>query len=146
VKEYYFYVRQHAHALYMKYLYKYSPAEYPYRGFDRENRGGRGRRSQYELLQTRAFLRRRRYFECSWNMQAGHLKTSSYRVGAQSRARGARLRVAAHAVVPNTWSWGDDEPKTFPALRWGLRVDSRVTPELGEYWLSSMDVPSAVHR
>src|SRR5262245_54102889 len=55
VKEYYFYLDSLPSHAYMKFLYKYPQAEYPYRRLVEENRcrGGQGR--EFELLDTGVF-------------------------------------------------------------------------------------------
>src|SRR5947209_15640591 len=62
VKEYYFYLDSTPTHSYMKYLYKYPQAEYPYRNLVEENRNRGGRGFEYELLDTGIF-NENRYFD-----------------------------------------------------------------------------------
>src|SRR5687767_6151499 len=55
VKEYYFYVDSTPTHSYMKYLYKYPQAEYPYGWLVEENRRREGRGPEFELLDTGIF-------------------------------------------------------------------------------------------
>src|SRR3954447_4037120 len=63
VKEYYFYLDSTPTHSYMKWLYKYPQAEFPYAKLIDENRGRRGRPAgEYELLDTGLFDENR-YFD-----------------------------------------------------------------------------------
>src|SRR6516225_7979524 len=55
VKEYYFYLDNTPTHSYMKYLYKYPQAEYPYQAIIDANRTRDKRSSEYELLDTGIF-------------------------------------------------------------------------------------------
>src|SRR5580698_5127498 len=55
VKEYYFYLDSTPTHSYMKYLYKYPQAEFPYSWLGEENRRRGGYDQEYELLDTGAF-------------------------------------------------------------------------------------------
>src|SRR5579885_3519604 len=55
VKEYYFYLDSTPTHSYMKYLYKYPQAEFPYVKLIEENRQRQGKGSEYELLDTGIF-------------------------------------------------------------------------------------------
>jgi len=61
-KEYYFYVDSTPTHSYMKYLYKYPQAEYPYRDLIETNRGRSREDFEYELLDTGVF-EEDRYFD-----------------------------------------------------------------------------------
>src|SRR6476469_8735314 len=54
-KEYYFYVDSTPTHSYMKYLYKYPQAEYPYRDLIETNRGRSRQQFEYELINTGVF-------------------------------------------------------------------------------------------
>ena len=62
VKEYYFYIDSTPTHSYMKYLYKYPQAEYPYRDLIETNRGRSREDFEYELLDTGVF-EEDRYFD-----------------------------------------------------------------------------------
>src|SRR2546426_9016424 len=55
VKEYYFYLDNTPTHSYMKYLYKYPQAEFPYRDLIEQNRRRAGHGLEYELLDTGVF-------------------------------------------------------------------------------------------
>ena len=55
VKEYYFYLDSTPTHSYMKYLYKYPQAEYPYRNLIETNRHRSRYEFEYELLETGVF-------------------------------------------------------------------------------------------
>src|ERR1700761_7717444 len=55
LKEYYFYVDSTPTHSYMKYLYKYPQAEYPYQNLVETNRGRSREEFEYELLDTGIF-------------------------------------------------------------------------------------------
>src|SRR5205085_1536488 len=54
-KEYYFYLDSTPTHSYMKFLYKYPHAEFPYEKLIHENRARRGGGPEYELLDTGVF-------------------------------------------------------------------------------------------
>src|ERR1700678_114101 len=62
VKEYYFHLDNTPTHSYMRLLYKYPQAEYPYRLLTEENRRRNGQGFEYELLDTEVF-KENRYFD-----------------------------------------------------------------------------------
>src|SRR5207247_8600027 len=62
VKEYYFYLDSTPTHSYMKYLYKYPQAAYPYANLIETNRGRSRHEFEYELLDTGGFAQDR-YFD-----------------------------------------------------------------------------------
>src|ERR1700756_4675033 len=62
VKEYYYYLDNTPTHSYMKYLYKYPQAAYPYEELIRVNRGRSKSEPEYELIDTRVFSENR-YFD-----------------------------------------------------------------------------------
>ena len=66
VKEYYFYLDSTPTHSYMKYLYKYPQAAFPYDDLVKTNRGRSRDEMEYELLDTGVFDQDR-YFESSWS-------------------------------------------------------------------------------
>jgi hypothetical protein len=104
VKEYYFYLDSTPTHSYMKYLYKYPQAAYPYDDCRRTGKRGRGE-LEYELIDTGVFDETATS-TCSWSTPRRRPRTSWSRSRSQPRARGGRAARAAHPVVPNQWSWG----------------------------------------
>ena len=66
VKEYYFYLDSTPTHSYLKYLYKYPQAAYPYENIIRSNRGRNRHQLEYELS-TREFSTMAVTLTCSWN-------------------------------------------------------------------------------
>jgi hypothetical protein len=135
VKEYYFYLDSTPTHSYMKYLYKYPQAAYPYEDLVRTN----GRRSrlepEYELLDTGVFDDDR-YFD----VFVEYAKASPEDLLIQVTVENAGPEPATLHVLPtlwfrNTWSWGGDLPR--PSLRQAGRDGSVALthPDLGERFL-----------
>ena len=107
VKEYYFYLDSTPTHSYMKYLYKYPQAEFPYAQLVEENRRrGRApagiRTDGHRRLRRRPLLRRVRRIcqgRCRRHSDQDH--------GREPRAGSGQLRPAADVWFRNTWSWGD---------------------------------------
>ena len=100
VKEYYFYLDSTPTHSYMKYLYKYPQAAYPYGDLIQTNRGRSRNEFEYELLDTGVFdseslLRRLRRVRQG---VAGRHPDPDQRP--QPRPRGGRAARAADALVP----------------------------------------------
>ena len=115
VKEYYFYLDSTPTHSYMKYLYKYPQAAYPYDKLVAEN-GGRGRQErEYELLDTGVFDEDR-YFD----VFVEYAKESPDDLLAQIRIHNRGPEAAEIHVLPtlwfrNRWSWREENPR--PTLR-----------------------------
>ena len=111
VKEYYFYLDNTPTHSYMKALYKYPQAEFPYGWVAEENRR-RGRQApEFELLDTGVF-NEDRYFD----VFVEYAKASSEDILIRITAHNRGPEAAEIALLPtlwfrNTWSWGRDEYK-----------------------------------
>src|ERR1051326_3000999 len=104
VKEYYFYLDSTPTHSYMKYLYKYPQAEYPYRKLIEENRG-RGHGPEYELLDTGVFDEDR-YFDIFVEYAKAATDDICVRIEAFNRGpEDAPLHILPHLWFRNTWSW-----------------------------------------
>ena len=145
VKEYYFYLDSTPTHSYMKYLYKYPQAAFPYADLVETSRG-RGRNEfEYELLDTGVFDEDR-YFdvfvEYAKDVARGH-PDPDHRP--QPRPRAAELHVLPTLWFRNQWSWHGAADR--PALQAGRRRPARgvvqaVDAELGERYLyCEGDVP-----
>jgi hypothetical protein len=106
VKEYYFYLDNTPTHSYMKMLYKYPQAEYPYTDLVVENRS-RGRTDfEYELLDTGVF-RANRYFDVFIEYAKVHEKDILIRITVANRGpQSAVCHVLPTLWFRNTWSWG----------------------------------------
>jgi hypothetical protein len=137
VKEYYFYLDSTPTHSYMKYLYKYPQAAYPYADLVETNRRRSRGELEYELLDTGVFDGDR-YFD----VFVEYAKASPEDILIQITVCNRGPEPAALHVLPtlwfrNTWSWGGDAPR--PLLRdlpvAGGRVIAASHPELGERFL-----------
>ena len=138
VKEYYFYLDSTPTHSYMKYLYKYPQAEFPYGDLVETNRR-RGRHDfEYELLDTGVFDQDR-YFDVFVEYAKAAPEDLLIQVTVTNRGpEAATLHVLPTLWFRNTWSWGGDAPR--PALRQAATGATAVIaashPELGERFLS----------
>ncbi len=117
VKEYYFYLDSTPTHSYMKGLYKYPQAAYPYARLVEEN-GRRGRRdSEFELLDTGVFTDNR-YFDVFIEYAKAGTDDILIRITAWNRGpEAAPLHLLPTLWFRNTWSW--DHGAKRPALSRG---------------------------
>jgi hypothetical protein len=124
VKEYYFYLDSTPTHSYMKYLYKYPHAAYPYRDLIETNRE-RGRAGlEYELLDTGIF-NEDRYFDVFVEYAKDgpedlHIKISVANRGPEAAA----LQLLPTLWFRNTWTWSESGPR--PTLRGKQEADYSV--------------------
>ena len=122
VKEYYFYVDALPSGAYMKMLYKYPHAAYPYRRLVDENRGRGGAGMEFELLDTGVFDDDR-YFDVVVEYAKGDPDDICIRVEAFNRGPDAHLlHLLPHLWFRNTWAWGA-ERRRHPVIASGPRGD-----------------------
>jgi hypothetical protein len=137
VKEYYFYLDSTPTHSYMKYLYKYPQAEYPYAQLVEENRRrGKGDK-EFELLDTGVFADNR-YFDVQIEYAKNTPEDVLVLVTVFNRGpEAARVHVLPTIWFRNTWSWGAHAPR--PSMRSadedGTLVEV-VEPEHGTRWLA----------
>jgi hypothetical protein len=117
VKEYYFYLDSTPTHSYMKYLYKYPQAEFPYGWLAEENRRrGRGA-PEFELIDTGVFDSDR-YFDVFVEYAKATPEELLIRIHVANRGpETAQVQVLPTIWFRNTWSWGLDERR--PRLRQG---------------------------
>jgi hypothetical protein len=117
VKEYYFYLDSTPTHSYMKYLYKYPQAAYPYDELITRN-SERGRCDfEYELIETGIFDQDR-YFDVFLEYAKATPEDILIRITAINRGpEAATLHLLPTLWYRNTWSWGDGLAK--PDLRRG---------------------------
>jgi len=140
VKEYYFYLDATPTHSYMKYLYKYPQAAYPYDDIVQTNRQ-RGRSDfEYELLDTGVF-NDDRYFDVFVEYAKAAPEDILVEITVNNRGpETATLHVLPTLWFRNTWSWGGDGPR--PALTlMGPGAVASVHPTLGEYTLLAGGTP-----
>ncbi|MEX2272099.1 MAG: hypothetical protein WD690_11530 [Vicinamibacterales bacterium] len=106
VKEYYFYLDATPTGSYMKLLYKYPHAEYPYARLLQENRSRGGGGMEFELLDTGVFDGDR-YFDIVIEYAKADADDICMRIEAFNRGpEAAELHVIPHLWFRNTWGWG----------------------------------------
>ncbi len=140
VKEYYFYLDSTPTHSYMKYLYKYPQAAFPYADLVQTSRS-RGRNEfEYELLDTGVFAQDR-----YWDVFVEYAKASCedilIQISIHNRGpESAELHVLPTLWFRNQWSWQGNPDR--PALqRLGTAVKA-VDPKLGaRYLYCEGDVP-----
>ena len=107
VKEYYFYLDSTPTHSYMKYLYKYPQAEFPYTRLVEENKRRAGQGPEYELLDTGVFDEDR-YFDVFVEYAKASPEDICIRIEAINRGpEPALLHVLPHLWFRNTWAWTD---------------------------------------
>ncbi len=145
VKEYYFYLDATPTHAYMKYLYKYPQAPFPYAALAEENRRrGRGA-SEYELLDTGVFDQDR-YFDVVVEYAKATTDDVLIRVIATNRGPdAAELHLLPTLWFRNTWAWGLGGAR--PGLRAGAPIPGSSVIEadlesLGRRWLYCAGSPA----
>src|SRR5438093_3939637 len=115
VKEYYFYLDSTPTHSYMKYLYKYPQAAYPYANLIETNRGRSRHEFEYELLDTGVFDQNR-YFDVFVEYAKASPEDLLVQITICNRGpEAADLRVLPTVWFRNIWSWGGEVPR--PGLR-----------------------------
>ena len=111
VKEYYFYLDSTPTHSYMKALYKYPQAAYPYAWLVEENTR-RGRQApEFELLDTGVF-RDQRYFDVFAEYAKAGIDDILIRITVANRGpEAARLHLLPTLWFRNTWSWDPGAPR-----------------------------------
>jgi len=145
VKEYYFYLDSTPTHSYMKFLYKYPQAAFPYGTLIEEN-GGRDRQApEFELIDTGVFDGDR-YFDVLVEYAKAAPDDLLIRVTAVNRGPGeATLHLLPTLWYRNTWSWNPAGPER-PVLRQGVATAGHVViegehPSLGARWLYCEGAP-----
>jgi Glycosyl hydrolase family 63 C-terminal domain/Domain of unknown function (DUF4332) len=125
VKEYYFYLDSTPTHSYMKYLYKYPHAAFPYADLVEENgRRGKGE-AEYELLDTGIFDGDR-YFDVVVEYAKADIEDMLIKVSVTNRGpEPAPVWVLPTAWFRNTWAWNRDRVR--PELH---EVDSGGDPTI----------------
>ncbi len=138
VKEYYFYLDNTPTHSYMKYLYKYPQAPFPYYDLVTTSRQRSRNELEYELLDTGIF-NEDRYFDVF--VEYAKLSPEDIIVQISVSNRGpeaATLRVLPTLWFRNLWAWWDDPPK--PSLKQiqikdGFRAVEASHAQLGKRYL-----------
>jgi hypothetical protein len=133
VKEYYFYLDSTPTHSYMKFLYKYPQAAFPYARLVEENRN-RGRAApEYELVDTGVF-HENRYFDAEVEYAKGDTEDVLIRIHVTNRGpEPAVLDVLPTVWFRNTWSWATDAVR--PTLERSTQGFALREPVYGRRWL-----------
>ncbi len=145
VKEYYFYLDSTPTHSYMKYLYKYPQAEYPYNNLIETNRRRNRGDMEYELLDTGVFDEDR-YFDVFVEYAKQSPEDLLIQISISNRGpEAATLHVLPTLWFRNTWTWWPGTPK--PSLKQlsgqkGAQAVAASHTDLGERYLyCEGDVP-----
>lgn len=126
LKEYYFYLDSTPTHSYMKYLYKYPQAAYPYDRLIEENRGRCGTGPEFELLDSGIF-NEDRYFDVFVEYAKADAEDICIRIAAFNRGpEPATLHLMPQLWFRNIWGWGA-EPKRAPVITAGPRAEAHVS-------------------
>jgi hypothetical protein len=129
VKELYYYLDSTPTHSYMKYLYKYPQAEFPYTQLLEENRrlGRAGR--EFELIDTGVFDQDR-YFDVFVEYAKADVDDFCIRIEVANRGpEAAAIDVLPTLWYRNTWSWGREQRRP------SLRARGRSSIDAGDYHL-----------
>jgi catechol 2,3-dioxygenase-like lactoylglutathione lyase family enzyme len=146
VKEYYFYLDSTPTHSYMKYLYKYPQAEFPYARLVEENRQRGKDAPEFELLDTGIF-EEDRYFDVFVEYAKAAPDDILIRITVANRGPEAgRLRVLPTVWLRNTWSW---DGKSAPRISQcdskpgsvALQIDEQYC---GTRWLYAQNTPETL--
>ncbi len=145
VKEYYFYLDSTPTHSYMKYLYKYPHAAYPYDDLVTTNSERSRQESEYELLDTGIFDEDR-YFDVFVEYAKADAEDILIKISVANRApEAASLRLLPTLWFRNTWSWTEGQPKpSLSAYTMGQDVSAIAVKhgELGRYCLACERKPN----
>ena len=138
VKEYYFYLDSTPTHSYMKYLYKYPQAAFPYENLVNTNRSRSRNEFEYELLDTGVFDEDR-YFDVFVEYAKESpddilIKISVFNRGPEP----AHINVLPTIWFRNVWSWGGDVEKPDMQQIHGRKSHAVIKvnhPELADYHL-----------
>jgi Mannosylglycerate hydrolase MGH1-like glycoside hydrolase domain/Glycosyl hydrolase family 63 C-terminal domain len=144
VKEYYFFLDSTPTHSYMKFLYKYPQAAFPYERLVEEN-GRRGRSEpEFELLDTGVFDEAR-YFDVTVEYAKAGIDDVLVRITAANRGpAAAALHVLPTLWFRNTWDWDVGAPRPRLSASPGTARGAAIAaehPTLGRYRLVAEGAP-----
>ncbi|MCG3204591.1 MAG: hypothetical protein KCHDKBKB_01306 [Elusimicrobia bacterium] len=136
-KEYYFYLDSTPTHSYMKYLYKYPQAAYPYDDLVRTNRQRSKLEAEYELLDTGVFNE-----DKYWDVFVEYAKEGPdnilVKITVHNRgSQEASLHVIPHLWFRNTWSWDKGAAKPnmkMAASPKGTSLIAAKQNDIGDYF------------
>jgi hypothetical protein len=133
VKEYYFYLDSTPTHSYMKYLYKYPQAAYPYEQLVEVNRQRGRHESEYELLHTGVF-QQDRYFDVFVEYAKESPEDILVQISVHNRGpEAAQIHLLPTIWFRNRWSWGvDNQRPSLQAMDEPAAAIRATESELGE--------------
>jgi mannosylglycerate hydrolase MGH1-like protein len=137
VKEYYFYLDSTPTHSYMKYLYKYPQAAFPYANLVDTSRSRGRHEMEYELLDTGVF-NENRYFDVFVEYAKESPDDLLIQISVHNRGpEAAELHVLPTLWFRNDWSWqGKADRPSLQAMPGKQSIVKAVNPLLGERYLS----------
>jgi hypothetical protein len=135
VKELYFYLDATPSHSYLKYLYKYPQAEFPYQWLLDENRRRGKQAPEFELVDT-GLLNENRYFDVFVEYAKAGPDDLMILITVYNRApEEALLHLIPQLWFRNTWSWAGTERPV-------IKIDSDDELLAGDYRLHAADTPN----
>ncbi len=115
LKDYYFYLDSTPTHSFMRYLYKYPQAEFPYKRLVEENQARKGSGPEFELIDTGIFDEDR-YFDVFVSYAKAGPDDICIRIEVHNRGpEAAPIHIIPNLWFRNTWSWGS-EPEQEPVI------------------------------
>ena len=141
VKEYYFYLDSTPTHSYMKFLYKYPQAAFPYADLVHENLARDRSRPEYELVDSGVFDEHR-YFDVEVEYAKGDPEDILIRIHVTNRGpERAVVDVLPTIWFRNTWSWSDAVARPHLAAE-DPRTIVLHDPVYGQRWLHCEGSPT----
>src|SRR5689334_2219689 len=141
VKEYYFYLDSTPTHSYMKYLYKYPQAEFPYGQLVAQNRQRGKLEPEFELLDTGVF-NDDRYFDVVVEYAKADVEDILVKISATNRGpEEASLNLLPTIWFRNTWSWNQNGTAKPGLHRASTGVIELNEADLGKRWLYCEGAP-----
>jgi hypothetical protein len=138
-KEYYFYLDATPTASYLKMLYKYPQAAFPYGDLVETNRHRSKDEAEYELVDTGVFADDR-YFDVVIEYAKAGPDDILIRISATNRGPDpAELHLLPTLWFRNTWAWGGHDVGVRPSIRRAENGSAAIVAEhaeMGQYRLS----------
>ena len=135
VKELYYYLDSSPTHSYMKMLYKYPQAAFPYEWLITENHRRTREQPEFELMDTGIFDEDK-YFDIFIEYAKAGPEDILIRITAHNRGKeAAPLHILPTIWFRNTWSWGNDEykPVMVPSNEGDIIIQHRDLGEWGLY-------------
>jgi hypothetical protein len=143
VKELYYYLDSTPTHSYMKMLYKYPQAEYPYAKLLEENNKRNKLDPEYELMDTGVF-KDNRYFDVFIEYAKISPEDILIKITAVNRGpETARLQLIPQLWFRNTWSWKADSPRPLMTLGKDRCIHAEQE-EIGKWSLDYEGEPEAI--